>query len=65
MSGSDGTGSSTRVSVVSYLILRPNRMLIVCVAMDQVYTHTEQNMDTKMLTSQYIIFSTKQCLTKD
>jgi hypothetical protein len=27
-------------SLVSHLILRPNRMLIVCVPRNQVYTHT-------------------------
>jgi hypothetical protein len=32
---------------VSHPILRPNRMLIVYVSRNQVYTHTIQKMDTK------------------
>jgi hypothetical protein len=30
---------------LSHLVLRPNRMLIVCVPRNQVYTHTVQKMD--------------------
>jgi hypothetical protein len=32
--------------VVSHLILMPNRMLLVCVPRNQVYTHTVWKMDT-------------------
>jgi hypothetical protein len=32
---------------LSYPVLRPNRVLIVCVPRNQVYTHTVQKMDTK------------------
>jgi hypothetical protein len=32
---------------LSHPVLRPNRMLIVCMPRNQVYTHTIQNMDTK------------------
>jgi hypothetical protein len=32
---------------MSHSILRPNRMLIVCVPRNQVYTHIIQEMDTK------------------
>jgi hypothetical protein len=33
--------------LLSHLVLRPNRMLIVCVPRNQVSTHTIQKMDTK------------------
>jgi hypothetical protein len=44
---------------LSHPVLRPNRMLIVCVHMNQVYTHIIQNMDTEIPMSQYILFITK------
>jgi hypothetical protein len=45
--------------VMSHLILRPNRMLIVCVPRNQVYTHTVQKMGTELPMSQYNIFFTR------
>jgi hypothetical protein len=33
--------------VLSHLGLKPNRMLIVCVPMNQVFTHTIQKIDTE------------------
>jgi hypothetical protein len=35
------------MSLLSHPILRANRMLIVCVPRNQVYTHTIQKIDTE------------------
>jgi hypothetical protein len=43
---------------MSHPVLRPNRMLIVCVPRNQVYTHTVQKMGTESPMSQYNIFIT-------
>jgi hypothetical protein len=43
---------------LSHPILKPNRMLIVYVPMNQIYTHTVQKMDTEKPISQYNIFIT-------
>jgi hypothetical protein len=32
---------------MSHLVLRPNRMLIVCVTRNQVYTHTVKKINTE------------------
>jgi hypothetical protein len=50
---------------LSHPIFSQNRMLIVCVPRNQVYTHTVQKMDTKLRMSQYIIYLPNNVFTKD
>jgi hypothetical protein len=42
-----GENENGQREVVSHPVLRPNRMLIVCVPRNQFYTHTLQKMDTE------------------
>jgi hypothetical protein len=53
------------VAHVSHPIFSQNQMLIVCVPMNQVYTHTVQKMDTELPMSQYIIYLPNNVFTKD
>jgi hypothetical protein len=51
-------------ALVSHPVLRPNRMLIVCVLRNQVYIHTVQKLDTEEPISQYIIYLPNNVFTK-
>jgi hypothetical protein len=50
---------------MSHLVFSQNQMLIVCVAMNQVYTHIILKMDTELPMSQYIIYLSNNIFTKD
>jgi hypothetical protein len=50
---------------LSHPIFSQNRMLIVCVLRNQIYTHTVQKMNTELPMSQYIIYLPNNVFTKD